>query len=293
VTATSPERVVVVGGTGRLGQRVVALLLASGRTVRVVARSSAAALPPGAEFMAADVTRRDSLPPALRDATVVVSAMHGMDPTSGQSPRSVDRDGNIDLIKAARAVGARMVLVSVIGASPDHPLELHRMKYAAEQALRAGPPDWTIVRGSAYVEMWAELLAQTAQRSGRPTVFGHGENPINFVSVQDVATAVARAATDQTLDGHIIEVGGPENLTLNEIASRVAGGAPPRHIPPIALKAMALLAAPVRPAQARLARTALLMDQADLTFDSAASKAAHPWLGQTNVTGAITAPAAE
>jgi hypothetical protein len=67
---------------------------------------------------------------------------------------------------------------------------------------------------------------------------------------------VARAATDQTLDGHIIEVGGPENLTLNEIASRVAGGAPPRHIPPIALKAMALLAARTpRPGSARPDRT--------------------------------------
>jgi uncharacterized protein YbjT (DUF2867 family) len=286
---TSPELVVVVGGTGRLGQQVVPLLLATGRMVRAVARSPVAALPADAEFIGGDVTRPDSLPPALRDASVVVSAMHGMDPGSHQSPRSVDRDGNINLIEAARAVGARIVLVSVIGASPDHPLELHRMKAAAERALRGGPRNWTIVRASAYAEMWAALLTQTAQRSGRPKVFGHGDNPINFVSVRDVAQAVVRAATDPALDGHVIEVGGPENLTLNQIASQVAAGAPPQHIPPRVLKAMALLAAPVRPAQARIARTALLMDQMDMTFDTTASTAAYPWLGHTTVTDALSA----
>ena len=51
-----------------------------------------------------------------------------------------------------------------------------------------------------------------------PQVFGDGDNPINFVSVEDVAVAVARAATDATLRGQVIEVGGPDDLTLNELA---------------------------------------------------------------------------
>lgn len=284
------ELVVVVGGTGRLGRQVVPLLGSAGRSVRVVARSAPATPVPGAEFVAADVRRPDTLPTALAGAAVVVSAMHGMDPTSGQSPQSVDAEGNANLIRAARTAHARIVLVSTIGASPHHPIELHRMKAVAEQLLRSGPEDWTIVRASAYAETWAAVLAQTAERSGRPTVFGRGENPINFVTVADVATAVAHAATDPALRGHTIEVGGPENLTLNQLASRVVGGAPaPRHIPRGALRLMSLLAMPIRPTQARLARAALAMDQIDMTFDPSLSHAAYTWLGETKVTDVLPA----
>jgi uncharacterized protein YbjT (DUF2867 family) len=50
----------------------------------------------------------------------------------------VDLQGNSALIQAARHAGVeRFILVSVHGATPDHPIELFRMKYAAEQALQA------------------------------------------------------------------------------------------------------------------------------------------------------------
>lgn len=278
--------ITIVGGTGRLGRLVAAKLVADGEAVRLVGRTRRADLPQGTEFVEADVRRPDTLPPALAGSSVVVSAVHGLDPASGESPAEVDRDGNLALIAAARAVGADIVLTSVVGAAEDHPMELMRMKAAAERALVDGEPrrvDWTVVRPTAYVEMHADVLRQTAGRSGVPKVFGRGTNLINFVSVQDAAVAVHRAVVDPSLRGHVIEVGGPRNLTMTELAQLLTGQARVGHIPRAALRAMSLVMGPIRPAQARLARMALATDTIPLEFEPAVARTAHPWLPCTPV----------
>ncbi len=285
--------ITIVGGTGRLGRLVAAQLVSHGHQVRVVARSRPAVPVPGTEFVAADVRRPETLPAALEHATVVVSAMHGFDPGSGESPAAVDRDGNTNLFVAGRRAGAHIVLMSVVGAAPGHPMELHRMKAAAEQALRTGQldpdrPDWTIVRASAFAELWAEILMQLAGRNGVPKVFGSGTNRLNFVSVEDVTAAVTRAVLDPTLRGQAIDVGG-DDLTMTQLAQHASGRAEVGHIPRVALRAVSLAMRPIRPAQARVATSALLMDQIDLTFDPGPARAAQPWLPTTKVTDALDA----
>jgi NADH dehydrogenase len=281
--------IVVIGGTGRLGRLVAAQLLEVGETVRVVARKAPDLEVPGAEFVAADVRHPQTLVPALVGADVVVSAMHGMDPAAGQSPAEVDRDGNLNLIAAARQAGVDIVLLSVVDAATTHPMELFRMKAAAEDALRAGPDDWTIVRASAFAEGWSDILRGTAGRNGVPKVFGRGENPINFVAVHDVAVAVLRAARDETLRGQVIDVGG-DDLTLTQLAQLATGQARVSRIPRAALRVMGLLLARIRPAQARLARTALLMDTLDMRFDAGPSRATRPWLPRTAVAQTLGTP---
>jgi NADH dehydrogenase len=276
--------IVVVGGTGRLGRLVLERLAERGAPARAVARSTPVPpLPEGTDFVVADARDALALEASLAGASVVVSAIHGMDPGKDGSPADTDRDGNIHLFDAAARQGAAVVLVSVIGAAPDHPMELYRMKWAAEQRLRASGTRWTIVRASAFAQMWQEILARTARSSGRPVIFGRGVNPVNFVSVPDVAAAVARAATDESLRGAVIEVGGPANLTLTHMADMVAPGRKPRHVPRAALRAVGVLAGPVRPGVARIARTGLAMDTGDQRFDPGPSLTAYPWLTSTVV----------
>lgn len=281
--------ITIVGGTGRLGRLVAARLVADGEAVRLVGRTRRADLPQGTEFVEADVRRPDTLAPALVGSSVVVSAVHGLDPAGGESPAEVDRDGNVALVRAARAVGADIVLTSVLDARDDHPMELMRMKAVAERELREHEPgrvDWTVVRPTSYVEMHVDVLRRTAGRGGVPKVFGKGTNPINFVSVRDAAVAVHRAVVDPTLRGQVIEVGGPANLTMTELARMVTGQQKVGHIPRAALRAMSLVLRPIRPAQARLARMALATDTIRLEFDPTDARAAHPWLPCTPVDSA-------
>jgi uncharacterized protein YbjT (DUF2867 family) len=67
----------------------------------------------------------------------VISAVHGFAGPGSVTPATVDDAGNGHLIAAAARAGAAFVLVSVVGASPNHPMDPFRAKHAAEQKLIA------------------------------------------------------------------------------------------------------------------------------------------------------------
>lgn len=251
--------IAIAGGTGRLGSLLARRLSEHGLNVRVITRSPARAahlrdLP--VQVVTADVRDRAAIRAALEGAETIISAVQGFAGAGGVSPATVDRDGNVNLVDAAVELGVDVILMSVVGASAEHPMDLFRAKYAAEQHLIASDSRWTIVRSTAFIELWAEIMT-------KPIVLGRGENPINFVSVSDVAAAVERAVLDRGLRGHVLEIGGPRNLTFNQLAAllqqaRGASGQA-RHIPRLVLR----LAAPL----SRQARAALAMDTIDMSFD--------------------------
>ncbi len=84
-----------------------------------------------------------------------------------------------------------------------------------------------------------------------------------------------QAVTDPATRGRILEIGGPDNLSFNQLAAEIqqAAGrtAAPRHVPRLALRLMARSAGYLRPELGRQARAALVMDQADFSRDAAAA----------------------
>lgn len=266
--------IVIAGGTGRLGTLLVGRFTARGLPVRVITRDptrTARATSGLAEVVLGDVRDRATLTRAVEGATVVVSAMHGFPGTRDQNPTTIDRDGNINLADAAHATGADLVMMSVVGASADHPMELFRMKHAAEEHARGLGLPLTVIQATAYLELWVGILQQTASRSGRPIVFGGGNNPINFISVHDVAAIVDQALTDTFVRGRTLQVTGPQNATMNELAAAVQTAAgrtgAPRHLPCPALRVVANTLGRAQPALGRQLRAAVAMDQLDLTAE--------------------------
>ncbi len=270
--------ILVAGGSGRLGRLVVGGLVARDEPVRVLTRDPArAGLPAGplVEVVQGDVRVPATLPPALAGVRVVVSAVHGFAGPGRVTPKSVDRDGNANLVAAAKTAGADVVLMSVVGAAPDHAMELFRMKAAAERNVRASGVRWTVVRATAFLELYLELLHRSAGKSGRPVVFGRGDNPINFVTVTEVADAVVGAVLDPSVRGRVVEVVGPRDLTLNELAATCqhdrgtvgmgTAGKGPRHLPRAALRVLTASRFVVASAPARQAQAALIMDSTDMT----------------------------
>lgn len=260
---------VVAGGSGLLGRQVVSDLIARGEPVRVLVRDSGRArtvLGDGVEVLAGDVRQTAGLDKALAGASMIVSAVHGFLGGRGAGPFEVDQRGNANLVDAAAEAGASVVLVSVIGAAADSPLDLFRAKHAAEQHLRASGIPWTIVRAGPFLETWLTVLTQTAGESGRPLIFGRGERPLAFISAADVAAVVSRAATDTTLRGQILELAGePVTMTALAHALQAARGwhRPVRHVPRPMLRMLGTIARPVHPAFARKNRTAVAMETTD------------------------------
>jgi len=262
--------IVVAGGSGLLGRRVVARLLDQGLPVRVLTRDRAEAeqvLGTRPHIVEVDVRRPDGLAEALRDATTVISAFHGFLGGRGEGPAEVDQRGNANLLSAAREAGATVVLMSLLGASADSPADLFRAKFAAEQALRASEVPWCIIRSGPFLETWQQILRDTAGRSGRPLVFGRGERRLAFIAVDEVAALVVRAVTDPSLLGQVLEIGG-EPMSLRELAQGVQAAndrtSSPRHIPRAVLRIAAVVARPFSPSFARKNRLALIMDTTDL-----------------------------
>jgi NADH dehydrogenase len=128
---------------------------------------------------------------------------------------------------------------------------------------------WTVVRPTPFLETWIDLIAAEIRTRRRALVFGPGENPINFVSARDVADVTARAVGDERMPGQIFEITGPEDLTFNQIATRLtaAVGLPgnTRHVPLTAMRAMSLLTRQVAPAFARQAHAAVVMYSTDMS----------------------------
>jgi uncharacterized protein YbjT (DUF2867 family) len=252
--------IVVAGGTGRLGTQLVSRLLADGNRVRVFAR---------------DTSRAPTL--ASAGAELFDGDVHGFAGRGRGTPASVDHAGNVHLIDAAARVGADVILMSVVGASPDSPMVLFRSKYAAEEHVRASGVKWTIVRATAFLELWADIMR-------RPVVFGRGDNPVNFVSVNDVAAALGCVIAEPRYRGRVVEVGGPENLTFNELASLLNDARVRNdriwHVPRAVLKVLA--------AFSRQPRAALSMDTMDMTFDSARTRTMFHDLHLTDPREALT-----
>jgi uncharacterized protein YbjT (DUF2867 family) len=236
--------ILVAGATGRLGSLVVERLEAQGHRVRALSH-----------HIDGDLRRISA--ESFDGVSVVVSAVTGF-PT--QAPGDVDRDGNAALVDAAERVGADVVLVSVYGASPESPMELFRMKHAAEEHLRRSGCAWTIIRPDAFEETWVEILEQTAGSRGRPLVFGRGDNPFAWVSVDNVAAEVVRAVADPSMRGRTLDVRGPQAQTLDQLARRVMSEhgweGDPRHVPRAILHLMSVIPGK----QGRLAQASLAMD---------------------------------
>jgi NADH dehydrogenase len=168
--------ILIAGGTGTLGTQVVRLLTARGLEVRILTRDPARARHLRGdlvEIVPGDVRDLRAVERAAVGARTVISAIQGLTGTGGYSPQTVDRQGNSNLIQAAQTGAAEcFILVSVQGAAPDHPMELARMKYLAEQELKASGLAWTIIRASAFMETWAALIGEPLIKTGKTRIFG-------------------------------------------------------------------------------------------------------------------------
>ena len=278
----------IVGAGGHLGACVARRLLAQGRRGRASARRPeklGELRRAGAEVVCADLRHQESLAAACAGVQKVFAAAHSFLGIGTRAPRNVDGTGNLNLIQAARRAGVRhFVFTSVEGARADHPIDLFRIKFEVEEALRASGLACTILRPEAFMETWAELVGGPVWRRGWTVVVGRGQTPLNLVAVEDVARVATWALEDPAAQNRILTVQGPHAWTLNAVAllfACVAGRSHARvvHVPLGLALAVVWLARPLVPDLSR--RLAACLRQQELPVDSCASldSVAHQTLG--------------
>jgi uncharacterized protein YbjT (DUF2867 family) len=276
--------ILIIGASGHLGKAVVQRLLEQGKAVRAMTRNpaSVAGLKQlGAEVVSGDLRNPDSLRDACQGVEQVLACAHALNGKGDNNPHSVDDLGNRQLIEAAKAAGVKhFIFISIRGASPESPLPFFRIKSAVEDYLRASGVPFTILRPTAYMDLWGELIGLPIIQQNKAMIFGSGNNPINFVAVEDVANLACAALEDGRALNQAIEVCGPENLSMNQVAHifESLSGKPEKisHVPLLAMRAASALMQLVNPSMGRLIRNGVFMDTANLSCDTSATIQAFP-----------------
>ncbi|MFN8378403.1 MAG: NmrA family NAD(P)-binding protein [Anaerolineae bacterium] len=225
--------ILVIGASSSLGRAVVPLLRSKNVPLRISSRhpdTLQTFAGPGVEIVQADLLDRDSLVRACADAEKVFAATHSVMGHGSTSSDHVDLEGGCTLIDVAKEAGVQhFVYTSALGVSLDADTHFYRNKAKVEQHLLESGLPYTILRPAAFFvphtvlhsKAFTEpsLALQEFLHGHSATFYGHGENPRNFVAVEDVARYAALALTDPCAMNQIIEIGGPENLTVKEVAA--------------------------------------------------------------------------
>lgn len=230
--------VLVTGGTGLVGTRLLPRLVGAGFDVRALVRPGKR-LPAGVTAFAGDVLD----PPSLDAATQGVEAIvHLAAVFRGAEPEriwSVNREGTRNLIAAAQehAPAARFVMAStglVYGDGGTRParegdvvaptLDYPASKVASEQLLRASGLTWSILRfGFVYGDGDGHIgqIPRIAQMLN-----AHPASRMSMIHHRDIATFV-RMALRGELDGRIVNTVDEAPMTFAELSAMAGSPMPP------------------------------------------------------------------
>jgi NAD(P)H dehydrogenase (quinone) len=213
--STTSRAVAVTGATGALGGRVAARLAAAGARPRLLVRDPGRApRMPGAEVAVNPGGYADA--EGLRAALAGVHTLYLVSAAEAEDRLQQHRTA----VRAAADAGVqRIVYTSFLGAAPDAVFTLARQHAATEEAIAATGLRHTVLRHG----MYADFVPFFAVLEGDEVVIAApaGEGRASFVSRDDLADAGAAAVLDDSpaLDGAVLDVTGPEGVSLEEAAA--------------------------------------------------------------------------
>ncbi|MUV56369.1 complex I NDUFA9 subunit family protein [Halogeometricum sp. CBA1124] len=222
-------KVLVVGGSGFVGTNLCRELKARGHEVTALSRSpSSEALPKGVNKTMGNVTVYDSIKNAFEgmDAVYNLVALSPLFKPSGgkEMHDKIHRQGTENVVRAAEKHEVdRFVQMSALGADEDGPTAYIRAKGEAEQIVTESVLDWTIFRPSVVFGEGGEFVKFT-KLLAPPYVSalpGGGKTRFQPIHVDDVVRMMADAIEDEKHVGQTYEIGGPDKLTLAEIAKLI------------------------------------------------------------------------
>lgn len=247
------EPVLVVGGTGYLGGKVVDELLARGKTVRAIVRpaSDAAKLEAkGVELPRGDMLDLDSLVAAMTGADAVISTAAGYT-RRDKKAEEIDTVGNANLAEAAaRASVRRFVLTSILTSdqTPNVPHFWH--KKLAEDKLEELGVRFVALRPGAFLDQVTQMNGDPFEKQ-RLMWFGTKSVPLTFVLTTDLAGYLAAAVDADVADGERIDIGWDRPVSMQEIAdiaTRLVGETiKVRSVPAGLLRAIGAVVGPFMP----------------------------------------------
>jgi uncharacterized protein YbjT (DUF2867 family) len=243
MAVTNERTVVVFGGTGFLGRRVVRHLRKRGFSVRIASRHPDrgdglfALDDPQLQSVEADIHDEQSVAHALAGAYGVVNAVslyveHGTETFHSLHVECAQRLAT----QACQAGVERLVHVSGIGADAASPSLYVRKRGEGELAARAAFADALLIRPAVMFgpdDSFLTTIITLLERLPIYPMFGRGLTRLQPAYVEDVAEAITRALQRTEKHPIIFECGGPRVYSYAELLKTVAheAGLKPKLIP--------------------------------------------------------------
>jgi uncharacterized protein YbjT (DUF2867 family) len=247
-------RILVTGGTGFVGSRIVERVKDAHDVVLLQRAGGGKAVPAGVTTLEGDVTDPVSLSGKLEGFDAVIHLVAIIEEHGDATFDGVIRRGTENVVAAARAGGVpRFIHMSALGARDDPAYPYHQAKWRAEQAVRESGLDWTIFRPSVIFgkgDGFVTVLANVVRSFPVTPIAGSGEARFQPVQVDDVADCFVRAVDDPgATSGQTFELGGGKRYSYDEMIDAIArqlGVSRPRvHVPLGLMKTVVAVSAPL------------------------------------------------
>lgn len=224
--------ILITGGTGLVGTRLLPRLVEAGIDCRALVRSGKQTAA-GVTAVEGDILDPASLPRAVEGVTAIVHLAAVLRTPDPAQIERVNLEGTRNLIAAARehAPGARFIMAStglVYDADlprpareddpANAPMPYPASKLKAEKALRDSGLPWSVLR-LAFVYGDGDEHLQSAPKLAANWKW-HPAQRLSLVHHRDIATAVRLALTG-VLDGRVANIAGESSASVLEIADLV------------------------------------------------------------------------
>ena len=242
--------ILVTGGTGFVGSHLIRRLRKDDIAVRAVVRNPAKAQALkelGADVVPGDLSDKASLDKAAAGCDRVIHLVGIIQETQVATFQGVHVDGTRTVLEAAKKAGMRHFFYqSALGTRPGAKSAYHKTKWEAEELVRASAIPFTILRPSLIYgagDQFTIRLSEMIKLSPVLPVIGSGRSKIQPVYIDDAASCIVKAVTSDAFLNEMYEIGGPEQLTYEEVTASIAEimgvRRPILHLPLLFMKAAA------------------------------------------------------
>jgi uncharacterized protein YbjT (DUF2867 family) len=236
-------KVFLTGATGFVGRNMLRRLFEEGHSVRALARDPQKAgqlVQSGVELAPGDVVEGRGLDQGLQGCEAVVHLVGIIIPKGKNTFEAVHHLGTRNVVQAAKRAGVkRFVQMSALGVRADGPAAYQTTKWRGEEEVRRSGIPFCILRPSLIFGPGDGFVTQMMETMRSAPLFrpvpGSGAQRFRPIFVGDVTACFARALIAEGATNQTIELGGADELSLDQVLEEIARCAgvrkPAVHIP--------------------------------------------------------------
>ncbi len=221
-------RVFLTGATGFVGRHMLKRLLAEGHAVRALVRSpEELAAVHGVEAFPGDVVAGQGLDAAMQGCAAVIHLVGIIVEKGSNTFENVHHIATRNVVEAARRNGIqRLVHMSALGARPNGVAAYQTSKWKGEEEVRKSGIPYCILRPSLIFGQGDGFVTQMMDMMKKAPLFrpvpGDGNPKFRPIHVDDVTFCFVRALTLEQATNQTVELGGADELTLNQVLDEIA-----------------------------------------------------------------------